>query len=54
MSLLVSSIAHSPSPPVVHGALGKTLFGGSNEYGFGSSGAQEVFVGGDVVSGVGS
>lgn len=41
---LLLSMSHLPSPPVVHGALGNVLFGGSNVYGFGLRVTQSVGV----------
>ena len=41
----MESIAHTLSPPVVHGSIGKTLLGGSNEYGLGLRGTHCLGVG---------
>ena len=41
----MESIAHTLSPPVVHGAIGKTLLGGSNVYGLGFRGIHSLGVG---------
>ncbi len=42
---MVGSIAHSPSPSVVHGCIGKTFLGGSNVYGLGFRGTHTLDVG---------
>ena len=41
----LSSIAHTPSPPVLHGSFGKMLLGGSNVYGLGLRGVHCLVVG---------
>ena len=41
----MGSIAHTPSPSVVHGSIGKTFLGGSNVYGLGFRGTHTLDVG---------
>lgn len=41
----LSSIAQTPSPPVLHGSFGKMLLGGSNVYGLGLRGVHCLVVG---------